>query len=185
MAKEQMILKAEFSDNVCKYWLLSGALTCVLSIVGIPFLLIWIPLGLVFTRRYLQSMECVLTSRALKVKKGILVRTEKTIPLEKITDMGMRQGPVMRAMGLHTLTVETAGQTGAGGALVALTGIIGAEAFREAVLEQRDAEKERQNLTSIEPTDPVAATSSQEANDLKQVLIEIRDTLNRIEKQGR
>ncbi len=181
MAKEQIIRTASFNDNVCKYWLLSGCLTCVLTIVGIPFLLLWIPLGLIFTRRYLGSMECTLTSKALKVKKGIFVRVEKTIPLEKITDMGMKQGPIMRAMGLHTLTVETAGQSATGAALVALTGIVDAEDFREAVLNQRDDEKGNQAPAPVSQTE----SPSTDATELKQVLVEIRDVLQRIEKQGK
>lgn len=186
MAREQKIIrKAEFNDNVCKYWLLTGIMTCIISIVGIPFLLIWIPTGLIFTRRYLASMECVLTPKSLKVKKGIFVKIEKTIPLEKITDMGMRQGPIMRAMGLHTLTIETAGQSGPGGALVSLTGIIDAEDFRETVLDQRDAEKEK-----TEPSSPSTSEVSNHATatsdpELKAVLVEIRDVLKRIEAQGK
>ena len=42
----------------------------------------------------------------------------------------------MRAFGLEQLTVETAGQSGAG-ALVSLTGVVDARAFREAVLAAR------------------------------------------------
>lgn len=187
MAREQKIIrKAAFNDNVCKYWLISGIMTCVFSIVGIPFLLVWIPLGLIFTRRYLASMECVLTEKALKVKKGMMVKIEKTIPLEKITDMGMRQGPVMRAMGLHTLTIETAGQSGPGGALVSLTGIIDAEDFREAVLDQRDTEKEKAEITAAAGIElPAQATTSAGEAELKAVLVEIRDVLKRIEAQGK
>jgi len=33
--------------------------------------------------------------------KGIFNRVEKTVPLEKITDVGLEQGPVMRYLGLR------------------------------------------------------------------------------------
>ena len=92
---------------------------------------------MLLTKRYLDRMDCELTDKSLKVKKGIMVRIEKTIPLEKTTDMGMVQGPIMRIFDLHQLTVETAGQSGTG-ALVSLTGILDAKAFREAVLTQRE-----------------------------------------------
>ena len=173
MSEERHIRRAEFNSKVCTYWLLSGAIVMTASIVGIPLLLLWFPIGLVFTKRYLDRMECLLTDKALKVKKGIFVRIEKTIPLEKITDMGMVQGPIMRCFDLHTLTVETAGQSGQG-ALVSLTGIIDAKLFREAVLNQREA---------------ISATSShsapevvrQEPSDASSLLSEIRDSLLRIE----
>jgi putative membrane protein len=118
-------------------------------------------------------MECLLTDKAFKVSWVMLVRIEKTIPLDKITDMGMVQGPIMRLFDLHKLTIETAGQSGKG-ALVSLTGIIDAKSFRESVLNQREA---------------IAATSShsppetgrQEPSDASSLLSEIRDSLLRIE----
>lgn len=162
-------MEAKFDPKVCTYWLLSGIIILTVTIVGIPLLLLWIPIGLFFTKRYLDRMECSLTSKALKVKKGILVRVEKTIPLEKITDMGMVQGPIMRKFALHTLTVETAGQSGQG-ALVSLTGITDAPSFREAVLNQRDS------LSGQSP-----AVESRGEDEEHALLTEIRDSLLRIE----
>lgn len=173
MSDDPSIRKAEFDPKVCTYWLLSGALVLTLTVIGIPLLLIWFPLGQLFTRRYLDRMACELTPKALKVKKGILVRIEKTIPLEKITDMGMVQGPIMRHFGLHKLTVETAGQSGPG-ALVSLTGIIDAKAFREAVLAQRDA------LGTVSP-EAGGGTGRPPAQGDAAVLVEVRDALLRIE----
>ena len=174
MSEEGIIKRATFEPKVCTYWLLSGIIVMTVTIIGIPFLLLWIPLGLIFTRRYLDRMECVLTAKALKVKKGILVRVEKTIPLEKITDMGMIQGPIMRKFDLHTLTVETAGQSGPG-SLVSLTGIVGAKEFRETVLAQRDSA----SAGSSDSNPKVAEGSGSETNEL---LVEIRDSLLRLEK---
>ena len=173
MSEERHIRKAEFNSKVCTYWLLSGAIIMTATIVGIPLLLLWFPIGWVFTKRYLARMECLLTDKALKVRKGIFVRIEKTIPLEKITDMGMVQGPIMRHFDLYTLTVETAGQS-AEGALVSLTGIIDAKSFREAVLNQREA---------ISATSPQSAPGAvrQELFDASSLLSEIRDSLLRIE----
>ena len=175
MSEETAIKTAEFNPKVRTYWLLSGALVLSVTVVGIPLLLFWFPLGMLITQRYLDHMECVLTSKALKVKKGILVRTEKTIPLEKITDMGMVQGPIMRHMGLHTLSIETAGQSGQG-ALVSLTGIVDARSFREAVLAQREA-------ISSSPVSGVTEDGAKPASEDSKILVEIRDSLLRIEKR--
>ena len=173
MSTETIIREASFDPKVKTYWLLSGALVFVLTIVGIPLLLLWFPLGLFFTGRYLDRMQCTLTSKNLKVKKGVLVRVEKTIPLEKITDMALVQGPIMRAMDINRLTVETAGQSGAG-ALVSLTGIVQAEAFREAVLAQRDA-----TADSGPAPDSLGAVSTEAAAS---EMAELRDSVLRIER---
>jgi putative membrane protein len=173
MTEETQIRRAEFNSKVCTYWLLSGALTFTCTIIGIPLLLLWFPIGLVFTKQYLDRMECQLTDKALKVKKGILVRTEKTIPLDKITDMGMVQGPIMRYFDLYKLTIETAGQSGQG-ALVSLTGIKDAKSFREAVLNQREV-----NAAKSSQSPPEAGI--QESSETSPLLSEIRDSLLRIE----
>lgn len=177
VSEETVIRKASFDPRVKTYWLLSGALIFVISIIGIPFLLLWFPLGFFFTGRYLDRMECVLTRKALKVKKGVLVRVEKTIPLEKITDMALIQGPIMRAFDIERLTVETAGQSGAG-ALVSLTGVVLAQDFREAVLEQRDKLTEKLEAASDEPGRPDA----QAGGGTVAVLVELRDSVQRIER---
>lgn len=173
MSNEKIIRKATFNPKVCNYWIVSFSIVLICIIVGIPFLLLWIPLSLYFTKRYLERMECILTDRDLKVNKGLFVRTEKTIPLEKITDLGMVQGPIMRHYRIHRLTVETAGQS-LEGSLVSLTGINNVEDFREAVLNQRD---KIQTSSS-----PAAATAKEPVKDDGQLLKEISATLIRIEE---
>ena len=171
--KEDKTLKvAAFNPRVTTYWLMNGAIVLALTLIGIPLLLFWFLLGQFFTRRYLDNMSCELTERVLKVKKGIWVRTEKTIPLEKITDLGMVQGPLMRHFGVERLSIETAGQSGPG-ALVALTGIQNAPEFRETVLAQRDLLAERQQQQVSQSESPSAGSA--------ELLTEIRDVLLRVE----
>jgi putative membrane protein len=174
MSKDPVIRTATFNPRVCNYWLWSPVLVFCLTVVLIPLILIWVPLALIFVRHYLARISCVLTSRNLLVKKGLLVRVEKTIPLEKITDLGLVQGPIMRYFGVHQLTVETAGQSGQG-ALVSLTGIEDVEAFREAVLEQRD---KRQEVTAEAEAKPDSASGT----GPDAVLTDIHNTLLRIEE---
>ena len=73
-----VILEAEFNPKVRNYWLLSGCIILTCTVVGIPLLLIWIPVGLWVTGRYLASFSCVLTERSLKVSRGVFNRVEKT-----------------------------------------------------------------------------------------------------------
>lgn len=77
--------------------MLSGAWILFITVAGIPLIFIWYLLGMWATGRYLDHLECILTERTLIVRKGIWNRVEKTVPLDKITDLGMIQGPVSRA----------------------------------------------------------------------------------------
>jgi len=176
-AQEKVLWKAEFDRRVRTYWLLGGALGLTVTLVGIPLLPLWFAVGWFATEHYLRRMSCVLTDRALKFGKGMLVRVEKTVPLDKITDMGLVQGPIMRHFGIETLSVETAGQSSEG-SLLKLTGITDARKFRDAVLRQRDVTVAATAGDAHPPGVSVAGVPSSDA-----VLIEIRDTLQRIERR--
>lgn len=186
MAEEQVLWDAEFNSRVTTYWLLGGALTLTATIVGIVLLPFWFFFGGVVTRRYLKSFRCTLTNRSLQVAKGIWVRVEKTIPLDRITDVGLVQGPVMRFFDIEALSVETAGQS-TQGSLVQLAGIKDGRKFRDAVLKQRDlvvgSAEDRQGTSG-----PILATTTASIDGSAELLASIRDTLLRIEEkldQGR
>lgn len=178
MSEEKVLWEAEFNPKVTLYWLLSGAIVLTLIVVTIPLVPVWLLLGGMVTKRYLDSHKCTLTNRNLKFAKGIFVRQEKTVPLDRITDLGLTQGPIMRALDIEALSVETAGQSSQG-SLIQLAGIKQGRAFRDAVLKQRDlvvGSKEDQAATAALPavgTDPGPQIA---------LLEQIRDALQRIEK---
>ncbi len=171
----EVLRQAEFNPDVRKYWLLGGTFSLLVTIIGIPLLPFWWLLGLWVTGRYLDRMECTLTRRNLIVRKGLLVRVEKTIPLDKITDLGMIQGPLMRAFDVHALSIETAGSTSQG-ALVKLHGIKDVETFRDTVLEQRDRMLEHASDGSSTST-PTQPATDQSSSEVVTLLREIRDEL--------
>ncbi|MFT6256072.1 MAG: putative membrane protein [Cellvibrionaceae bacterium] len=161
---DKTLVSAHFHANLGLYWLLSGGLVFCLSVVGIPLLLLWFPLGLLATKRYINNMSAELTEQKLIVRKGLFTRTENTVPLDKITDMALIQGPIMRMFGIHKLTVETAGQSGAG-ALINLTGVINVVDFRAQVLAQKTQLTERKDHTSARPnTDALILDNLQQMN---------------------
>lgn len=177
--KPLVLERASFNPDVRKYWLAGGSFALLFSIIGIPFLPFWWILGMWLTGRYLERMECTLTKRTLIVKKGFFVRVEKTIPLDKITDLGMVEGPLMRVFNVQALSIETAGST-AQGALVKLYGIEEAESFRDTVLDQRDRmlEKEMDEAPAL----PASASPSRlgaeaDGAEVVALLREIRDEL--------
>ncbi len=177
---EAVLRRAVFNPKVRTYWLLAGALILTSTIVGIPLLLLWFPIGRALTGRYLERVSCVLTEKNLHVARGVLVRQEKTVPLDKITDLAMSHGPIMRSLGLRGLSVETAGQSGPG-SLIKLVGIEGTEEFRAAVLAQRERVGASGGASSA--PSPAAAAAGEAAVESGKLLTEIRDALLRIERR--
>ncbi len=173
---ERVLWQAEFNERVTTYWLLSGAWILTITCVGIPLLPIWFLVGGAVTRKHLKTYSCTLTNRSLKFTKGWLVRMEKTVPLDRITDVGLIQGPLMRYFDIEALSVETAGQSAAG-ALLTLAGIKDGRKFRDAVLKQRDLVVGSEEDRKLVPGAPPAGAGS----DMTDLVQQIRDTLLRIE----
>lgn len=178
--QERTIAQADFNARVVNYIVINAAMICTLTIIGIPALPVVVVLTYLLAKKYFGNLRCELTDRNLQIDKGVLVRTESTIPLDKITDVQMVQGPLMRAVGIHGLKVETAGQSaGASGATGTLLGVVDARAFRDLILTERD----RVTDTSA-PAAPAASPAGELAasGDVVAVLGDIRDTLARIER---
>jgi len=167
--KDNVLLEAEFNPSVKSYWVLLFTLISTATVVGIPLLILTLPLAFFISSRILKAISAKLYDRKLVVKRGVFHKVEKSIPLEKITDVALIQGPLMRMFGLHQLSFETAGQSGAG-ALVSLLGINDAEGFRETILAQKDA-------ITIAPEESTAQTESRDSE-----IAELTDAVKRIER---
>lgn len=181
VSRHKVLREASFDPKLPTYLLLSGTIVLVVLIVTIPLAVVYFIVGRFFINRYVERMSCTLTERTLEIRKGLINRVESTIPLEKITDLQMIQGPIMRAMGLHGFKVETAGQSsGPNGSLVSLIGIVDAPGFREAVLDQRDAQAEGRGRATASPA--AAASPELAGESVVGLLTEIRSSLHRVEK---
>ena len=167
---QAVVAKGEFSPKLRIYMLAYWTLTLVCSVIGIVLLPIWLVIGPIWIRRYHATLRCDLTERNVVIGKGLLFRKELTIPLDKIQDISIREGPLLTAFGLLQLRIETAGQsnTGIGKSDADLMGLVDARALRDRILAARDG------LTA---SVPLPADASPD----RQLAIEIRDTLLRIE----
>jgi len=182
MINETVLEQAEFNPAVTTYWLLNGVLVLLCTFFGIILIPVWWFGGKWITQKYLDSHKCTLTDRNLHVSKGILNQVEKTVPLDRITDLGIVQGPIMRYYDLETLSVETAGQSGVG-SLIRLTGIKNGRAFKEAVLKQRDIVTMKSDSANLAPAALAVGGGLPSPGDTNELLREIRDSLNRIESK--
>jgi len=171
MSQTQIIKKAEFSLKIKTYILLSVGFFLFITIIGIPFLIIWLlGFGQYFSRRYYENLNCELTSRHLIFRKGAFFMVEKTIPLENIQDLTFLQNPILNLLELRILKIETAGGSNPDGSDMKLVGIVEAEKFKQQVLDQRE-------LLVRQPKSEVSESKKDESIE---VLREIRDLLKEI-----
>jgi len=172
---DALVAAARFDGKLRTYWFLQMVLILFATVAGIAILPIWLlGWGQWYVRRNFESLKCELNERTLVVKRGIFFRVEKTIPLDKIQDLTVKEGPLLRWLGLRSMKVETAGQGTPGASELDLVGIVDPLDFRDAVLRQKDSLS----------TPPVALSGDDGgAPETVELLREIRDLLSRIAEQ--
>ncbi|NOX19521.1 MAG: PH domain-containing protein [Chlorobi bacterium] len=177
--ERKTLFKAEFHPVLKTYIFLYVLQLLVVSIIGIIVVPFWLlGLGVWVSGRYFAHLECVLTENTLEYKKGYLFRVEKTVLLDKIQDLTLKEGPLLRFFNLQMLIIETAGQSNPdGGGDAKLIGIIDAREFRRKVLAQRDI------ITARDEMPARIENEMQTGESQISLLKEIRDTLKRIERE--
>ena len=171
-----VIAEAQFDRNFTSWGRVVVSGWLVVSVVGILLVPFWWAVSFWYGAEYLRRVSARLTTNALEIRIGVFFRKESTIPLNRITDVRLHDGPVMRHYGLRGLKVETAGASGQdSGSEGNLIGVIDAEDFRNAILTQR------QRVIDVESGRPVAAGPVSGEATADAVLVEIRDILARIE----
>ena len=134
-------------DNVARYIFWQYFL--FIAIVGLftfGFGLLLVPLYVVTIGRWLprkqaEAFRYRLDGVTIRIDEGVYFLKRKAIPLDRVTDVVLIQGPLMRHFGIWTLQIQTAGvgMPNRGGAEGVLYGIVDAQAVRDALLVARDA----------------------------------------------
>jgi putative membrane protein len=112
---DDLLTAARFEDKLRTYWFMRFVLICVSTVIGIAILPIWfLGWGQWYVRRSFEALKCALHERTLVVKRGIFFKVEKTIPLDKIQDLTVKEGPLLRMLGLRSLKIENTRSLGGG-----------------------------------------------------------------------
>ena len=97
-------------------------------IVLVPVLIFFVWVGL-----YYKNMWYELREDEMSWKRGVWFRKTGIVPYNRITNIDIRQGPVMRALGISTRSVKTAGYSGQAVPEIRIEGIEHAEELRELI----------------------------------------------------
>ena len=103
-ASQRLVDRAQFNPLIRPYLVLYISLFLILPVVTIPLAIIWfLGAGQWWARHYFAKLECELSDRTLRFRKGILFQVEKTIPLENIQDVTFIEGPLLRRFQVSVL----------------------------------------------------------------------------------
>ena len=159
-----IIASAEFNRSIILYaWIMTN-LFLLITLIGIIVMFFWVPFGWIVHKKQLENASCNLTNRGIAIRKGWIFKAQQNIPLDKLTDISIHEGPVLNLFGIVRISIETAGATPF--SLIGLNKSTTAQ-FRDIVMAQRDSQSGS------------LVTSEQEGQS-NDVLIEIRDILQEI-----
>jgi hypothetical protein len=106
-----------------------------LCVVG--WLILMVPI-LLWISAFYRSLEYIVDSDSVKMKKGVFWREHVIVPYPKITNVDVTQGPVQRMLNIGTIYVQTAGAGGTQGAQAELTllGVRDLEGLKDTIMER-------------------------------------------------
>ena len=99
-------------------------LFCLVVVFGLFFY--WVKL-------YYQSMWYELHEDEMRWKRGVWFRTTGIVPYNRITNLDLKQGPVMRWLKISTLSIQTAGYSGQAVPEIRIEAIEHADELRELI----------------------------------------------------
>ncbi len=94
-------------------------------------------LGPWLSKRQAEAIRYRLDGATLRIDQGVFFLKRKAIPLDRVTDFVLAQGPLMRWCGIWAINVQTAG-TGQTMSEGVLHGLAEPEAIRDALVAARD-----------------------------------------------
>ena len=178
MTEDVIIREATFNPKFKTYIFLIVIFYLFVSVAGILILPIWLcGLGQWLSNKFFHTLKCTLSHKNLKFSKGLIVKIEKTVPLENIQDLSFVGGPLLRSMGLTFIKIETAGGGGAHHSnMMSMPGIIDAEEFKNMILLQRE-------IIIKEKTHGVVSSASNiQTNNNDKLLSDIKNELTQIKE---
>ena len=114
-------------------------------VVGVWFIGIGIPIALIhaftlgpwLSRRQAETLHYWLDGTTLRVDYGVFFLKRKAIPLDRVTDVVLAQGPLLRWCGIWELRIQTAG-AGDHVPEASLCALAEPETVRDTLLRARD-----------------------------------------------
>ena len=130
-------------EGVARYFYITQILMIIA--VGVWFLGIGLILAVIhaftfgpwLTKKQSHALAYWLDGETLRVDQGVFFLKRKAVPLDRVTDVVLAQGPLMRLCGIWELRVQTAG-TGQTTPEASLYGVAEPEEIRDLLLAARD-----------------------------------------------
>ncbi len=134
--------------------------------------------------KYYQTIFFELKDDEVTWKRGVWFKMTGIVPYDRITNIDIYQGPLMRYFGFSSIKLQTAGYSAQARAEITLEGIVAAEDLRETI---RSLIRESRKVSGPSDATATPAVLRHAMHDDTAVLEEVREIrrlLERIEKKS-
>ncbi|WOF15304.1 PH domain-containing protein [Methanoplanus sp. FWC-SCC4] len=167
-------------------WLSVGWAAFLIMDIGLELVIVYlaiitiIPLIIIpiWNVLYYRSIVYHLNPTEMTWKHGVWFRKTGIVPYNRITNVDIVQGPVMRMFKISTLRIQTAGYSGQNTAEIRIQGIEDAEPLREMIMDFVRNKPPVASATGGE--DDTSTGRSPENNEIISELKEIKEILREI-----
>jgi len=134
-------------------------------------------LYIAWVRLYYQSMWYELYEDEMRWKRGVIFRSTGIVPYNRITNIDIRQGPIMRMLRISTVSIQTAGYSGKAAPEIRIEAIREADVLRELIRTMVRRASGSGDATGTGTVSPGVPRNADQ--EILAELIKIRDLLER------
>ncbi len=166
---------------ICLGWVfIEGIFGTLITLAVVLLLIACLIFGLVWVVLYYKSVVYHLNETEMTWKRGVWFRKTGIVPYNRITNVDIVQGPIMRLFGISNLKIQTAGYSGSNGsAEISLEGIEKPEPLRALIMDfvRGGAPSPAATGVAVKTTVPGAASDNTEMAALVAEVAAIRKLL--------
>ena len=120
----------------CCAWMFVDSIFTILIVIGLSVLGVCVVFACIWAPLYYKSVVYHLNDTEMTWKRGVFFRKTGIVPYNRITNVDIVQGPVMRLFGISHLKIETAGGGASkNSAEIQLEGISDPEPLRQLIMD--------------------------------------------------
>lgn len=120
----------------CCAWMFVDSIFTILIVIGLAVLGVCFVFACIWAPLYYKSVVYHLNDTEMTWKRGVFFRKTGIVPYNRITNVDIVQGPVMRLFGISHLKIETAGGGASkSSAEIQLEGISDPEPLRQLIMD--------------------------------------------------
>ena len=162
---------------LCIAWIIPVFENTILNIIVVALLIIFLLVTVVWNSLYYKSIVYHLNETEMTWKRGVWFRQTGIVPYNRITNVDIVQGPLMRIFGISNLRIQTAGYSAQNVAEIRITGIEEPEPLREMIM---GFVRSRGAVAAATGGDDSESPGQVSSGEILDELREIRKILNKI-----